>query len=162
MISVSVVDIEAIQALTRHIVREAALIAALKRTGAIMRGVARRVLRRRKGKSPPGQPPAVHTANQRVTLKNIIFRVDPRGYAVAIAPVVFGRSINNVPDLHEYGGVTVRRAQFVFAPTKRRKRQRIITSFRAQYPPRPYMGPAYEQAESQLPVIWQRAIQRRG
>ena len=110
------------------------------RFGGRVRTRARRSIRKRKGISPPGQPPHSHVGLLR---DFIFFAYDPWQRSVVIGPVLL-RLSSKVPSLLEYGGVVVRR-------TKKRTR-------RLRYRPRPYMRPAFEQEKPRLPDLWRDSV----
>lgn len=120
---------------------------ALSKFGAFVRTRAKRSMRKRKKSSPAGEPPSAHEGGIR---RNIFFAYDRNAQSVVIGPTLYnsGRQRNvemvgatTVPELHEEGGIAYRR---------RRGGQRVIT----RYDERPFMGPAFEAEEENLPDIW--------
>lgn len=83
----------------------------LSKAGAFVRRRARTKLRRRKGVSPAGAPPSVHSQDSFATLKNILFGLHQDNESVVIGPRFVRRlkrsSRSTVPELMEYGGTSV-------------------------------------------------------
>lgn len=83
----------------------------LSKAGAFVRQRARTKLRRRKGTSPAGTPPSVHSQDTFATLKNILFGLHRDNESVVIGPRFAKRlrrsSRSTVPELMEYGGTSV-------------------------------------------------------
>ncbi len=71
-----------------------ATIRVLSKIGAFVRTRARSKLRRRKVSSAPGSPPSVHSRDQFLTLRNILFFSDGAN-AVIIGPVGFNQKFAN-------------------------------------------------------------------
>jgi hypothetical protein len=112
----------------------------LSKFGAHVRQRAKTSIRKRKGISPPGQPPHSHTGLLR---QFIFFAYDADRKSVVIGPTLL-RSGSEVPRLLEYGGETT--------ILKRGK------PYRAHYRPRPYMRPAFEEEESNLTTLWRNTV----
>jgi len=115
----------------------------LSRFGAFVRTTAMQdKLRKRKGVSPAGLPPSVHSTPG---LRLILFAYDFPTASVVIGPVKFhGRSDygpTTIPELMEHGA-TVR---------GRDKRMH-------RYEARPFMGPAYEENLPKLPAMWRDSV----
>jgi hypothetical protein len=114
----------------------------LSRFGAFVRRTARSSIRKRKKTSAPGQPPSSHTG----LLKRFIwFGYEPSKRSVVIGPARLtqgGRG--EAPENLEYGGM---------ATVIRQKRNR-----RARIRPRPFMRPAFEKEQQQLPALWANSI----
>ncbi len=120
----------------------------LGRFGAWVRKSARWSIRRRKGYSDPGDPPRGHVG----CLKDFIyFWFDRFRRSVMVGPVkMHGRSPygeTTVPEILEHGGTVTR--------TDRKGRTTQYT-----YEARPYMGPAFEKGQQQLPKMWRDSIKR--
>lgn len=111
---------------------------ALVRSGAYVRTVAKRSIRRRKGPSRPGQPPHSHVGLLR---DQIFYAYDPRRESVVVGPRVFHEA-RDVPGVLEFGGTL---------PVGPRGRA-------ARYPARPYMGPALERSEPKLAEFWRNSV----
>lgn len=116
----------------------------LMRFGGFTRLTARRSLRRRKKISSAGQPPHTHTKGKQ-NLKFILFAYDRASESVITGPVKFNssdktQSDKTIPELLEKGGSAT-----VIRRGKKRK---------ATYKPRPFMAPAFEKAQQELPEIW--------
>jgi hypothetical protein len=112
----------------------------LSRFGAFVRTRAKTSIRKRRGTSPPGQPPYSHVGLLR---RLIFFAYDRPRDSVVIGPVLTRRD-SQAPELLEHGGETVRR-------TDRRTR-------RLRYRPRPYMGPAFQREQQNLPALWRGSV----
>jgi hypothetical protein len=126
---------------------------ALARSGALVRTIARRSIRRRRKASPPGQPPSTHTGALKGTIR---FGYDAVKDTVVIGPMP-PRQDADLWELHEHGG-RARLRPFRHRHTRRRTlaRRRPPGDFEAagpaftvEYEPRPFMGPAREKAEPQ-------------
>ena len=113
----------------------------LSRFGAFVRQTARRSIRKRKRASGPGEPPSSHTG---LLKRFIFFGYDPAAKSVVIGPERLSSKSGEAPSLLEYGGIATIKTR------KGRKRARIEQ--------RPYMGPAFEQEQHQLPQMWKDAI----
>jgi hypothetical protein len=114
----------------------------LSRFGAFVRRTARSSIRKRKKVSAPAQPPSSHTGLLR---RFIWFGYEPSRRSVVIGPARLtqgGRG--EAPENLEYGGM---------ATVTRRKRKR-----RARIRPRPFMRPAFEKEQQQLPALWANSI----
>jgi hypothetical protein len=83
----------------------------LSKAGAFVRRRARTKLRRRKGVSPAGTPPSVHSQDTFATLKNILFGLHRDHESVVIGPRFVRKlkrsSRSTVPELMEYGGTSL-------------------------------------------------------
>ncbi len=112
----------------------------LSKFGAFVRTTARHSIRRRKKPAPPGSPPSSHVG---LLKKLIYFGYDADRQSVVIGPTPL-RAVAEAPPLLEYGGTT----------TIERRGKRM----RAQYRPRPFMGPAFEKEQSKLPALWRDSV----
>jgi len=114
----------------------------LSRFGAFVRRAARSSIRKRKKVSSPGHPPSSHTG----LLKRFIwFGYEPGRRSVVIGPArLMQNGRGDAPRLLEYGGTTM---------LERRGKRR-----RARVEPRPYMGPAFEKEQKQLPALWRDSV----
>ena len=112
----------------------------LSRFGAFVRQRAKTSIRKRKGTSPPGSPPYSHVGLLR---KFILFAYDARRKSVVIGPTLL-REGSRAPELLEHGGEVVRR--------EKAKARRV------RYEPRPFMGPAFEAEQPQLPAMWKNSV----
>ena len=108
----------------------------LARFGAFVRRRARTSIRKRKGTSPPGQPPYAHVGLLR---RFILFAYDAARQSVVIGPTLT-REDSEAPRLLEHGGETT-------AEIDKKKR-------RLRYRPRPFMGPAFAEEQKKLPALW--------
>lgn len=117
------------------------------RAGAFIRSDARRSIRKRKRPAPPGRPPR----SVKGTLKAFIkFAVDKRHpINVVVGPELLASQRDSQKTL-ELGG-SVRREIF----EKGGRQQRTVN-----YKARPYMGPAYEKTEPDLPGLFAGAFNK--
>jgi hypothetical protein len=121
---------------------------ALAKIGAFIMTGARSLTSRRSRKSAsPGQPPRRHGGQIH---DNIFFAGDSAWETVAIGPLVFNKSGDNVdvPGLLELGGTAMRRPYF------RGRRQQVT------YHKFPFMGPSLKEAEEndKLSEAWKDVI----
>lgn len=113
----------------------------LSKFGAYVRQDARQRIRRRKRPSRPGESPT----NQTGLLKQHIYFVFDEGRrSVVIGPILLNPG-SGAPEILEHGGETV-------IETRRRGRERVHIE------PRPYMGPAFEKVQTQLPALWRDSV----
>ena len=114
----------------------------LSRFGAFVRRTARSSIRKRKKASAPGSPPSSHTG----LLKRFIwFGYEPHRRSVVIGPARLTKAgRGEAPENLEYGGM---------ATVTRQKRKR-----RARIRPRPFMQPAFEKEQQQLPALWRDSV----
>lgn len=117
------------------------------RAGAFIRSDARRSIRKRKRPAPPGRPPR----SVKGTLKAFIkFAVDKRHpINVVVGPELLASQRDSQKTL-ELGG-SVRRE--IFEKGGRQKRT-------VHYKARPYMGPAYDKTEPDLPGLFAGAFKK--
>lgn len=108
--------------------------------GAFVRQTAKTSIRKRKAVSEPGQPPSSHTG---LLKRNIFFVFSPETRSVVIGPILLNQR-TDAPRLLEHGDTVVRR----------RRNRRV----RMTYEARPFMGPAFEKEQSQLPALWRNSI----
>lgn len=115
----------------------------LRRAGGAVRKTARRSIRKRKGISPPGQPPHSHEGSLR---NGILFGLDQYSESVVIGPTT---------RYHSKEGHRLRGAALLeFGGYTQEKGGRQLF-----YRPRPYMWPALEKIEPQLPRMFAEAYQ---
>ena len=112
----------------------------LSKFGAFVRQSARTSIRKRKATSEPEQPPSSHTG---LLKRNIFFVFSPETRSVVIGPILLNKG-TDAPRILEHGETVVRR--------RRNRRVRI------KYERRPYMGPAFEKEQSQLPALWRNSV----
>ncbi len=115
---------------------------ALSRMGAFVRTKARDLLaKRRKRRSPPGQPPGLWTGLLR---KFVFFSYEPSKKSVVIGPTLINGRTGRVPEVLEYGGTE----------------QIEINGKRvaARYAGRPYMHPALEIEQKRLPGLLEGSV----
>lgn len=145
---------------------------AMSKAGAFIRRRARSSLKRRKASSAPGSPPSVHSGDAVATLKNIQFGYDQAADSVVIGPVRLNMtdrlggqySKGTAPQVHEFGGtrgvleIQGRNGRWYRADQRsRRKIAGKVTRVRnANYPARPFMGPALEAeaAAGKIAACW--------
>ncbi|MFQ5733181.1 MAG: hypothetical protein ACE5KM_14670 [Planctomycetaceae bacterium] len=114
----------------------------LSRFGAFVRTAARSSIRRRKSVSKPGQAPTNWTG---LLKKFLFFSFVPSKRSVVIGPARINKSSKDAPELLEKGGTAKRR--------DRNGRRRTV-----RYRARPYMGPAFEKEQKQLPKLWRNSV----
>jgi hypothetical protein len=112
----------------------------LSKFGAFVRQRARTSIRKRKGTSPPGQPPYSHVGLLR---KFILFAYDQDRKSVVIGPTLT-KEESEAPRLLEHGGNTEMEV--------RGKARRV------RYRPRTFMGPAFEAEKPKLPALWRDSV----
>lgn len=114
----------------------------LSKFGAFVRRSAKSSIRKRKKPAPPGSPPSSHTG---LLKKFIFFGYDPDARSVVIGPTRLNqKGRGEAPPILEYGG----KATLV----RRGKKKR--TTYKA----RPYMQPAFEKEQPQLPALWRGSV----
>lgn len=126
----------------------------IKRGAAILRGIMRRLIRRKKGASPPGTPPHAHASGGGI--KNLIFfEWDPLTKTAIVGPAISSGSAGNpapVPKVLDQGGRT--RVRLTKALRRKIGRENVIARVR----PRPFTGPALAQFEKSYPDLFRGAI----
>jgi hypothetical protein len=132
-----------------------------RRSGALVRGIARRSMKQVRPEAPPapaGSPPR----SRRGLLKRFLFYVfDPASKTVVVGPALLPGMRRDVtmPQLHEHGGTTrsvVREIRW----GKGRRRKVIWRKARVTYPRRPFMEPALEKVRPKLPEFWKDVLNR--
>lgn len=147
----------------------------LNRGGTYVRRAARKLLGEPSKKTrprPPGRPPRIHTTDERVTLRNILYYYDRHGDMVIVGPVGLNQvntsaielSSITVPELHEFGGeVLIHEEQYKRDPKQQWFRRDLRYSLRdylryrdrrATYPARPFMQPALKQTLPKVPELF--------
>jgi hypothetical protein len=157
----------------------------LAKIGAFIRTTARRkVLRRRKRVSAPGEPPSVHSTDRVATLKNILFAYEPTKHRVIVGPVKLNQvnrmagttSSEPVPSILEFGGVVSiheeqyknssnnrkwfrRDMRYAVRPDKKNYRTR-----QARYAARPFMAVALQMEidAGTIRNVWRASVKARG
>lgn len=126
----------------------------IKRGAAILRGIMRRLIRRKKGPSPPGTPPHTHASSGGI--KNLIFfEWDPLTKTAIVGPALSSGSSGNpspVPEVLNEGGRT--RVRLTRSLRRKLGRENVIAHVR----PRPFTTPALEQFEKSYPDLFKGAI----
>lgn len=117
----------------------------LSKAGAFVRTRARTSMRKRKGTSPPGQPPYAHEGSLR---RLVLFGYDRSSDSVIVGPVGFNKSV--APAALEFGGESTRS---FFS-----KRQGRVMKKTVQIRPRPYMGPALDREAARFPGLFKDAL----
>lgn len=98
--------------------------------GGLIRTIARRLLKRRKSTSAPGNPPHVHSRN-RISLKTILFVVDRARGSVTTGPLKFNQTFHSrrnaklrgdqtVPNVLQFGGTIGFREKLIEVQNKAR------------------------------------------
>jgi hypothetical protein len=113
---------------------------ALSKFGAFVRQSARTSIRKRRATSEPEQPPSSHTG---LLKRNIFFVFSPETRSVVIGPILLNKR-TDAPRLLEHGDTVMRR----------RRNRRV----RMTYEARPFMGPAFEREQQQLPALWKNSV----
>jgi hypothetical protein len=113
----------------------------LSRFGAFVRQDAQQRIQRRKRASKPGEAPTNRTG---LLKRHIYFVFEPERRSVVIGPARLNRS-TDAPQTLEHGGEVV-------IETKANDKVEV------EIKPRPYMGPAFEKEQSQLPSLWKDSI----
>ncbi len=114
----------------------------LERQGALIRGIARRGIRKTKGPSAPGR--VFHSHDERSRM--IFFGWDASSKTVVVGQQRLGHT--GEPHTLEFGGR-------VRVPVRRGKRKYFVVANQA---PRPYMRPALAIAKSKLAGEWRGAV----
>ncbi len=147
----------------------------LNRAGTFLRRAARKLLGPPSKKAEPrpaGRPPRVHTSDERVTLRNILYYYDRNGDRVFCGPVKLNQvnqsaidlTSHTVPEIHEFGG-DVFIHEFAYKSDaeqqwfRRDLRKNIrpwwlLRTRRATYPARPTMQPALKQTLPKVPELF--------
>jgi hypothetical protein len=114
----------------------------LSRFGAFVRRTSRQSIRKRKRPSQPGEPPSSHTG---LLKRFIFFGYEPNDRNVVIGPIRLSKNgRGDAPSLLEYGGV---------GAAKRRGKSK-----RMKIRSRPFMRPAFDKEQSNLPKLWHDSI----
>lgn len=140
----------------------------LKRSGFLVRRIARGSIRRggkRKNPSRPGTPPRSHWPGATPPFK-MIFSVPQRlDTSVIVGMVGFTKRAAGepVPGLHEHGGRARRRvfrkgSEQRDAKGRFLRRKRFAEQAVVRYEPRPFMQPALEKARPRLPKLWEGSL----
>lgn len=125
----------------------------LKRSGAIVRGIMRRMIKKRKKKSEPGNPPHSHVENGGI--KNLIhWFYDPWKQTVVIGPEIDPSkpNVNPVPGVLNAGGLTMVRT------SKDRQKKGGPKRVLARIRPRPYRDEALDRFKHTYPELWRDCI----
>jgi hypothetical protein len=145
----------------------------LNRAGTFLRRAGRKLLgppSKKQRPRPAGKPPRVHSTDDRVSLRNILYFYDPGRDSVICGPVKLNQ-VNQgavdltsltVPELHEFGGtVLIHEVSIDQGKTWRRRDLRynirpwwILRTRRATYPARPTMQPALETTSKRVPELF--------
>jgi hypothetical protein len=151
----------------------------LSRIGAFVRKRGRSLLRKRKRVSAPGEVPSVHSSDNRVSLRNILFGYDARIHGVVIGPVRLNQ-VNltdtgrvSIPSLMEFGGhVNIHEEQYrnTKTPDKWYRRDFRVSKSpwkkyrirRANYAARPFMGRALQEEVQAGTIrdVWVSSLER--
>lgn len=147
----------------------------LNRAGTFLRRAGRKLLGQPSKKAkprPPGKPPRIHTTDERVTLRNILYYHSRVHDSVICGPVKLNQVNTDaielqsitVPELHEFGGEVLihefayksdRDQQWFRRDLRKSIRPWWITrTRRAKYPARPTMQPALMQTIPKVPELF--------
>lgn len=118
-------------------------IASLSQAGAYIRGIAKKSIKVSPKPSPPGKQP--HSRKGRLK-RAILFAVEKPRQSVVIGPTA--TEAGQIGRTHEQGGTE---------PPKKRAKGKVKGKAR-KYPPRPFMGPAFEIARNRLPKLWANSV----
>ena len=113
----------------------------LSRFGAFVRQDAQQRIQRRKRPSRAGESPTNRTG---LLKRHIYFLFDPDRRSVVIGPARLNRSTDAPRTLEHGGEITIE--------TKSKE------TIEVEIAPRPFMGPAFEKEQSQLPSLWRDSI----
>jgi hypothetical protein len=119
---------------------------------------------------PAGKPPRIHTTDERVTLRNILYHYDRHNDSVIVGPVGLNQvntntatlSSNTVPEIHEFGlEVLIREVSYNKGKTWWRRDLRTTRrpwyryrDRRAKYPERKFMEPALKKTVQRVPELF--------
>ena len=154
---------------------QSANVRARARSGALVRKIAQRSIRKRKKKSKPGEAPSSHSESGHRLRQNIFFAEDRKSGGVVIGPAGLKQNSNSsaasfltrtraTETVEEGGRVGIREA---YLPSVRRwvrqsaktRRARLRTRVRwVNVKARPYMGPALTKAGPQLAKFWKNSV----
>ncbi|HPU07470.1 MAG TPA: hypothetical protein PLO20_13100 [Thermogutta sp.] len=133
----------------------------LTRSGALVRGIARRSMKQVRPDAPPA-PPGSPPRSRKGLLKRFMFYVfDPSSKTVVVGPALLPgmRRDLTIPQLHEHGGET--RAVIREIRWEKGRRRRVETrKGKLRFPRRPYMEPALAKVRPQLPQFWKDVLNR--
>lgn len=118
--------------------------AVLSKAGAFIRQRAKTSIRKRKGTSPPGEPPYSHLGLLRWF---VFFAYEPNTDSVVIGPAKLNKP-GEAPRVLEHGGKTL---------IERRRRGKIVRR-RVAIEARPFMGPALDKEKASLPALWRNSV----
>lgn len=137
----------------------------MSKQGAFVRTAARRLIRRRKKPSAPGQPPSSRTG---ILKKLILFSYDPTDESVVIGPARTDQPLSGVhgettPQVLEYGGVVLvrevlERGQWRRATARRLRGNRPTRVRKVRIARRPYMTRALVSARRDLAKHWKDSV----
>jgi hypothetical protein len=113
----------------------------LSKFGTYVRRAARASIKKRPEASLPGKPPSSHTGLLR---DFIFFSYNDAERSVVIGPAKLSGK-TNAPEVLEHGGYTI----ITFGKNKGQKKY---------VKARPYMLPAYESREKELPKLWKDSV----
>jgi len=136
------------------------------RTGALVRTIMKRSMKKKKGHAPAGQPPYKHQEN----LAKVEFAFDPKSHSVVIGPAKLGNG--KAPEIQDKGGTVkvsgIMTRKGIFIPLyvmNARGRRAAIASGKvvkrdAEVKARPFSVPALEAAEPLLAKPWKGAVKK--
>lgn len=120
---------------------------ALSRAGAFVRRTSRSSIRKRKGETQPGRPPADRTG---LLKQNIFFSYDNANDSVIVGPARLGGEGTAPRTLEQGGPATIVR----WSRVKKR-----MSSKRVRIAARPYMLPALEKEAPKFPELFRNSVQ---
>lgn len=115
----------------------------LRRSGGLVRTIAKRSIQPRKRAAPPGQPPT----NRKGTLKRFLFYALDGNVAI-VGPARLPGARGDTPEALEHGKRTVRWR----GRGRRRRKQRVTIAAR------PAMALALKKSRQELPKLWRDAL----
>jgi hypothetical protein len=152
----------------------------LSRSGALMRGTMRRLMRRRKKASQPGQPPSAHTKSKQfprgpllkeridhifdVSTKSMVVGPDKLGNSTAPSTLDQGGMVRTVRIVRQPGKKLSPKALAAFKRKKeagtlppRTKKPQTVTGM-ARVAARPFRAPTYKITEPRLAGVWANTV----
>ena len=123
-----------------------------RRSGGLVRGIARRRIRRTKKKSSPGQPPRTHVKSSAVGAKSIFWEYDAKRRLLRVGPGPKRGESGEALEALEFGGTSNVRLSRGLARRLGRRKTRVFIAAR------PNMGPSGEIFERKYPDLFREAI----
>jgi len=130
----------------------------LRKQGYVVQQIAKSLIRDASDEnehSLPGQPPLSHTGKLRI----IKYDYRRESNSVLVGPVPFsGPGMGEAPALLEFGGHTTIPTGEGQWKTRNGKKVLEVPTVATNLRPRPFMGPALEDAKPQLAAFWRNAM----